>query len=80
MYRITYERHSDITRQNFVDSLDNPIRFIAKLIGFEGAYLRFEGTATVEKVEAGKVIERASEDSAVWELMYFGKSGADKKY
>jgi len=51
----------------------------AKLIGFEGSYLRFEGSATIEKIENGEVVESVTEESAVWELMYFGKSGADKK-
>ena len=77
-YRITYDRKGDISRENFVDKLIGPMRFLAKLIGFEGSYLRFEGTATVEKLENGKVVETATEDSAVWELMYFGKAGADK--
>ena len=43
------------------------------------SYLRFEGTATVERIENGITIEAATEDSAVWELMYFGKAGADRK-
>ena len=51
----------------------------AKLIGFEGSYLRFEGSTTIEKLEQGRVVESVTEDSAVWELMYFGKAGADKK-
>ena len=51
----------------------------AKLIGFDGSYLRFEGSATIEKLENGKVVESVTEESAVWELMYFGKSGTDKK-
>ena len=52
---------------------------MAKLVGFEGSYLRFEGSATVERLEKGITVESATEDSAVWELMYFGKAGADKK-
>lgn len=52
----------------------------AKLIGFSGSYLRFEGIATIEKIEDGKVVESASETNAVWELMYFGKAGKDKEY
>ena len=39
----------------------------------------FEGVAAIEKIENGKVTESVS-DPAVWELMYFGKSGADEKY
>lgn len=78
-YRITYDRRSDISRQNFVDLLPGVVRLAAKLIGFEGSYLRFEGSATVEKKECGVVVETVKENSAVWELMYFGKAGADKR-
>lgn len=79
LYRITYDRRGDISKQNFIDRLLGPMRFLAKIIGFEGSYLRFEGSATIEKIEDGKVVESVTEESAVWELMYFGKSGADKK-
>ena len=41
--------------------------------------MRFEGTATVEKIVDGQVVETAS-DPAVWELMYFGKACADEKF
>ena len=68
----------DIFRQRFIDLLSGVTKLGAKLIGFDGAYLRFEGEASVEKIENGTVVERACEPSAVWELMYFGKSGADK--
>ena len=54
------------------------VRLAAKLIGFEGSYLRFEGSATIERIENGTTVESVTEESAVWELMYFGKSGADK--
>jgi len=78
-YRITYARKGDISRQNFVDLLPGIIRLGAKLIGFDGSYLRFEGSATVDKIENGVVVESVTEPSAVWELMYFGHSGADKE-
>ena len=78
-YRITYERHGDINKTCFVDVLPRPLGFLAKLIGFDGGYLRFEGTATVEKLQNGEVVESVS-DPAVWELMYFGKSCADEIY
>ena len=78
-YRITYDRRSDISRQNFVDLLPGVVQLAAKLIGFEGSYLRFEGSAMVEKIESGVVVETVKENSAVWELMYFGKAGADKR-
>ena len=78
-YRITYHRHGDINKTCFVDVLPKPLGFLAKLIGFNGGYLRFEGAATIEKIEDGKIVECVS-DPAVWELMYFGKSCADEKY
>lgn len=79
-YRITYARRGDINKTRFVDVLPRPLAFLARLIGFDGGYLRFEGTATVEKIENGTVVEKATEPSAVWELMYFGKSCADERY
>ena len=73
LYRITYKRNSDISRQRFIDLLPPVIKLGAKLIGFSGSYLRFEGMATIEKIEDNKVVEKITEP-AVWELMYFGKS------
>ncbi|MBQ7874346.1 MAG: hypothetical protein IJ306_04190 [Oscillospiraceae bacterium] len=55
------------------------MRIFAKFIGFEGSYLRFEGTATLEKIKNCVVIESVTEDSAVWELMCLGKADADRK-
>ena len=78
-YRITYDRHGDINKTCFLDVLSKPLSIIARLIGFDGGYHRFEGIATVEKIENGSVVESVSEP-AVWELMYFGKSSADEKY
>lgn len=78
-YRVIYNRRGDISKQNFIDLLSGPKKLGAKLIGFDGSYLRFEGSATIEKLENGKVVESVTEESAVWELMYFGKSGTDKK-
>ena len=53
----------------------------------EGYWLRSERSNalyasqaySVERIENGTVVESVTEDSAVWELMYFGKAGADKK-
>ncbi|MBQ7318957.1 MAG: hydroxyneurosporene dehydrogenase [Clostridia bacterium] len=78
-YRIIYERSGDINKTRFVDVLPKPLGLLARMIGFDGGYLRFEGTATVERIENGAVIESVS-DPAVWELMYFGKSCADETY
>ena len=79
VYRIIYDREGDINKTCFVDVLPKPLGVLARLIGFDGGYLRFFGTATVERLEDGEVAERVS-DPAVWELMYFGKTSADEKY
>ena len=79
-YRIIYNRKGYISKQNFADLLPGIVRLLAKLIGFEGSYLRFEGEAIIEKIENNQVVEKVVEDSAVWELMYFGKACKDKIY
>jgi len=79
-YRITFDRKGDISRQNFIDLLPPFIKACAKLIGFSGSYLRFQGQAIIEKIENNEVIEKSVEDSAVWELMYFGEANKDKEY
>ena len=78
-YKITYNRNSDINKTCFADVLPKPLGTFAKLVGFNGGYIRFEGTATIEKICNEEVIEKVA-NSAVWELMYFGKVGADEKY
>ena len=78
-YRIVYERRGDINKTRFVDVLPKPLGILARIVGFDGGYLHFEGTATIEKIENGATVERVS-DPAVWELMYFGRSCADEKY
>jgi hypothetical protein len=70
--RITFKRRADLARTKFVDLLTGFKRFLARLACFDGAYLRFTGTVTLERFEGGRVVETVSQDSAVWELMYFG--------
>ena len=62
-----------------MDVLPKPLGLLARLAGFDGGYLRFEGVASVEKLCDGVVVSSVSEP-AVWELMYFGKSCADEKF
>jgi hypothetical protein len=71
-YRITFRRRADLARTKFVDLLTGLTRLLAQLSCFDGAYLRFTGTVTLERFEGGRVAETVSQDSAVWELMYFG--------
>ena len=71
-WRITFRRRTDLVRTKFVDLLSGFTRLAARLAGFDGAYLRFGGTVTLERFEGAEVAETVSQDAAVWELMYFG--------
>ena len=71
-YRITFKRSKDIERQRFIDEIKGFKAIIAKLAGFDSAYLRFTGEVTVERFGGDTIVETVREKSAVWELMYFG--------
>jgi len=71
-YRVTFNRETDLVRDRFVDHLPGFERLLARLAGFDGAYLRFTGPATVERFVGNEVVETADQKAAVWELMYFG--------
>jgi hypothetical protein len=45
----------------------------AKLVHFDGAYLRFTGELRIEHQHTGKVIDSYT-DPAIWELIYLGKT------
>ena len=57
----------------FTDRMPLLKRIVARLISFDGAYLRFTGKVTIEKFEGSTSMERF-DDRAIWELMYFGKA------
>ena len=72
-YVVSFERQKTILQAILTDRAPLLKRFIARLIGFDGAYHRFTGTVTIEKFEGGERVERF-DDRAIWELMYFGKA------
>jgi len=71
-YRVSFRRARDLARVRFLDILPPGPRLLARLSCFDGGYLRFTGRATLERFEGGEVVETVSQESAVWELMYFG--------
>ncbi len=73
-YRIIFKREGDIKRDRLINSFKGITKLGAKLIGFDGAYHRFFGEATMERMENGKVVETTTEPHAVWEMQYFGKN------
>jgi hypothetical protein len=75
-FRVTWERKETIFRAQFIDALHGLQHFLARMIGFDGAYLRFTGTITLEKLEDGHVVETETNE-AIWEEMYFGRNHKD---
>lgn len=75
-YIITYQRERDISNTPFIEKLNGISRLLAKLIRFDGSYLRFAGQVTLEIYEKGQLVETITDSSAVWELMYFGHAMA----
>jgi CrtC N-terminal lipocalin domain len=72
-YVVTFTRHSDLATDKFIDHLHGPKWAAAKLVGFDGAYLRFAGELRIEHY-TGKQLVESHVDDALWELMYFGKA------
>jgi len=72
-YVVSFERDKTILQAIFTDRLPLLKRIVARLIGFDGAYHRFTGKVTTERFERGVRVEHF-EDSAIWELMYFGQA------
>jgi hypothetical protein len=74
-YRVTFHREKTIVQDRMVENLKGPLRVLAQLTGFDGAYLRFTGQVTVEHLSAAGAAESVTAPG-LWELMYFGKETA----
>ena len=70
-YRVTFQRRETILDYKLADTVTGIKHVLAEIARVDGAYLRFSGTVTVEKYEAGQRVEQAS-DPGIWELMYLG--------
>lgn len=69
-YKISY-RMEDFLEQSFMGTDKQPLHFILGLMRLAPAYIRFTGTASIEKSVNGQITENVS-NPAIWELMYFG--------
>jgi hypothetical protein len=72
-YRVTFQRENTIVHDRMIESITGPKHVLAKLARFDGAYMRFTGTVTVEHNSASGPAETVTAP-ALWELMYFGKT------
>ena len=70
---MTFERQKTILQAVFAKRMPFIKRLIAGIVGFDGAYHRFTGKVTIEKIEKDVRME-IFDDHAIWELMYFGKA------
>ena len=61
----------DLSKQRMVDSVKGVRRIAAKLMHFDGAYLRFVGDLQISRYHCEELVE-TYKDQAIWELMYFG--------
>jgi hypothetical protein len=74
-YRVTFRRENTIVQARMIESVKGPKRVLAQIAGFDGAYMRFTGQVTVERIGSDPVAETVTAP-ALWELMYFGKTTA----
>lgn len=72
-FKITYNRDKTIVSHKLVDQLSPMMRLAVSATGFDGAYVRFTGNIVLEKYINGELIDKIT-DSALWEMMYFGKT------
>jgi hypothetical protein len=72
-YIATFTRHRDLAVNKLINELDGFKKVAAKLVRFDGAYLRFTGELRIDHHHAGKIAGSYT-DSAIWELMYLGKT------
>lgn len=75
-YRITYSAEKVITHDKMIDQIDGFKKLMAKMVGFDGAYLRFSGIVKLEILEGDNVVETQS-SKGLWEEAYFGKTMED---
>jgi predicted secreted hydrolase len=71
-YVLTFKRERDILRTMLAEMAGKVQAIVARLIGFDGAYLRFVGDLKLARYEGDSLVETQHEE-AIWELMYFGR-------
>ena len=76
-YIVTFTRYRDLTASKLIDTLHGPKKVAARLVGFDGAYLRFTGELRIEHRRSDAVVDSYT-DSAIWELMYLGKTRTEE--
>jgi hypothetical protein len=60
-----------------VDGLHGAKKLVAQLMRFDSSYLRFTGEIRIEHRRADALVDSYT-DSAIWELMYLGKTETEQ--
>lgn len=68
---VAFTRKHDLFKCWMIEDLAGLKKAVARLVGFDGAYLRFAGQIAVTASRAGTQTEHFTGE-AIWELMYFG--------
>jgi hypothetical protein len=76
-YVLTFTRRNTILRIKLVESIHGIQGALARLIGFDGAFLRFTGDLALTHYEGAAVVE-SQQDEAIWELMYLAHAHAER--
>jgi predicted secreted hydrolase len=74
-YVVALTRHGDLTRSRLIDELHGLQKVAAKLIGFDGAYLRFTGELRIQRLAGDDVVEDYSGE-AIWDVCWLGRAAA----
>jgi hypothetical protein len=72
-YVLTFTRDKEILRLRFIEMVHGLKRLLARLVRYDGAYLRCTGDLRLE-CYAGEDLVETMHDEALWELMYFGRT------
>ena len=72
-YCISFKREKETLRHQFIEDLHGLKHLMARLIGFDGAYLRSAREVSLDRYDGEKVVESKS-GPALWELMCFAKA------
>lgn len=77
-YVVTFRKRRELVAATFVEQMNGWRRLAARLVRFDGAYLRFVGDITVERW-SGATLAETFTNEAIWEVMYFGHARTDDK-
>lgn len=71
-YIVTFNREQNIFINKMIESTRGIQKLFAKIMGFDGSYIRFTGGVSLEVYQNNQLVD-SLKDNAIWELMYFGK-------